>query len=90
MTLCRHSEQVILMGPRKTDCTQALHDEIDQTPEQYRPLLLRVAGPSVDKRLLDTQEALDDLKAGRVVEGDEVMLWLDSWGTDGEQAAPKQ
>ena len=48
------------------------------------------AGPAADKRLLETQEALEDLKAGRVVEGDEVMRWLESWGTDGEQAAPKQ
>lgn len=24
------------------NCTQKLHDEIDQTPEEYRPLLLRI------------------------------------------------
>lgn len=86
MRLCLNSEQVMRMETSKTDYTQALHDEIDQTPEEYRPLLLRivnsfregVAGPSADKRLQETQEALDDLKAGRVVDGDEVMRWLEN------------
>lgn len=39
--------------------------------------------------LRDTEEALADLEAGRVVSGEEVMQWLETWGTDHETQAPK-
>ena len=40
------------------------------------------------KMLEETREALADIQAGRIVAGDEVMGWLDSWGTDDEKAPP--
>ncbi len=40
-------------------------------------------------RRLETLEALEDIEAGRVVAGDEVMNWLNSWGTDFERDAPR-
>jgi predicted transcriptional regulator len=40
------------------------------------------------QRLEETHEALADIKAGRVIDGDEVMEWLDTWGTDEEKAPP--
>ncbi|MFX4228249.1 MAG: hypothetical protein ACFHHU_10310 [Porticoccaceae bacterium] len=89
------------METGKTDCTQTLHDEIDQTPEEYRPLLLRIvhsfregvtgsSAKGANRRWLETQEALDDLNTGRVVDGDEVMRWVESWGTEEEGVLPKQ
>ena len=39
--------------------------------------------------LRETEEALADLEAGRVVSGEEVMKWLETWGTDGETSSPK-
>jgi predicted transcriptional regulator len=36
----------------------------------------------------DTLEALEDIRMGRVVEGDKVHAWLESWGTDNEAEAP--
>lgn len=39
--------------------------------------------------LEETREALADIKAGRVIDGEEVMGWLESWGTDAEKAPPK-
>lgn len=39
--------------------------------------------------LLETQEAIADIEARRVVSGDEVMEWLSTWGTPGEGKAPK-
>ena len=39
--------------------------------------------------LAQTQEALADIKAGKVVSGEEVMNWLKSWGKDNELKAPK-
>lgn len=84
------------METNTPSCTQELHDEIDQTPEEYRPLLLRIVHSFREgvcstqaKRLVETQEALEDIKAGRLIDGVEVMNWLDTWGTDAEEAAPK-
>ena len=38
--------------------------------------------------LKETEEAIADLEAGRVVSGREVAKWLSTWGTDEESAAP--
>lgn len=36
-------------------------------------------------RLLEeTEEAIADIEAGRIVSGDEVMKWLETWGTRNE------
>lgn len=40
--------------------------------------------------LEETLEALADLKAGRTVDGAGVMDWLESLGTESEQAPPKR
>lgn len=40
------------------------------------------------RMLEDTREALVDIKAGRVVDGADVINWLDSWGTDNEKTPP--
>ncbi|MEE8057806.1 MAG: ribbon-helix-helix protein, CopG family [Pseudomonadales bacterium] len=41
------------------------------------------------RMLEETHEALADIKAGRVVDGAEVMDWLGSWGTEDEKAPPQ-
>jgi predicted transcriptional regulator len=38
--------------------------------------------------LEDTREALADIRAGRVVDGSDVLDWLDSWGKDDEKTPP--
>lgn len=38
--------------------------------------------------LEETQEALADIEASRVVSGEEVMKWLETWGTAFETKAP--
>jgi predicted transcriptional regulator len=40
------------------------------------------------RMLEDTREALADIKAGRVVDGTDVIDWLDSWGKDSEKMPP--
>ncbi len=42
-----------------------------------------------DRMLEETREALADIRAGRVVDGAEVIDWLDSWGTDEENTPPE-
>jgi len=39
--------------------------------------------------LEETRQALADVKAGRVLAGEEVMDWLESWGSDTEKTPPK-
>ena len=39
--------------------------------------------------LEETREALADIKAGRVVDGAEIMDWLDTWGSDREKPLAK-
>ena len=41
------------------------------------------------QRLLETQEALTDLEADRVIDGDTVLEWIDSWGTSEEREPPR-
>jgi predicted transcriptional regulator len=40
------------------------------------------------RMLEETEEAIADIQAGRVVSGEEVMKWLETWGTDTESKAP--
>ncbi|MEH2316035.1 CopG family ribbon-helix-helix protein [Nostoc sp.] len=41
------------------------------------------------RMLEETQEAIADIQAQRVVSGEEVMKWLETWGTAVEATAPK-
>ncbi len=40
------------------------------------------------RRWQETLEALDSANQGRVIDGDGVHQWLQSWGTDDEQLPP--
>ena len=37
----------------------------------------------------ETREALAELDAGQVVDGDEVLAWIDSWGSENEREPPR-
>ncbi|WP_414690133.1 CopG family ribbon-helix-helix protein [Nostoc sp.] len=41
------------------------------------------------RMLEETTEAIADIQAQRVVSGDQVMKWLETWGTATEASAPK-
>jgi predicted transcriptional regulator len=41
------------------------------------------------QRLEETRQALDEVDAGDLVEGDEVLAWLDRWGARDERQAPR-
>jgi len=42
-----------------------------------------------DARWEDTLEALNSIKSGKAVDGNEVAAWLDSWGSNEELSPPK-
>jgi putative addiction module CopG family antidote len=41
------------------------------------------------ERWRDTLEALEDVKAGRLIDGERVDAWLASWGTEHELEPPR-
>jgi predicted transcriptional regulator len=41
------------------------------------------------RRLEETKDALAELNAGELIDGDGVLAWLDSWGTDQEREPPR-
>ncbi|WP_271273642.1 hypothetical protein [Aliamphritea hakodatensis] len=42
-----------------------------------------------DHRWEDTLSALESVKAGKAVDGDETAEWLNSWGAEKELPSPK-
>jgi predicted transcriptional regulator len=41
------------------------------------------------RRNEETREALAELDAGHVVDGDELLAWIDSWGSEKELEPPR-
>lgn len=37
----------------------------------------------------ETLEGLADVEAGRVIDGDQVLAWIESWGSDNELPPPR-
>lgn len=42
-----------------------------------------------EKMLAETRQALSEIELGDMVDGDEVMAWIESWGSDNEKSAPQ-
>jgi antitoxin component of RelBE/YafQ-DinJ toxin-antitoxin module len=59
--------------------SQAIRQLMNQYVAQERKMILRHQ---------ETLEALEDIQAGRTVDGEIVMNWLSGWGTDDEQEPP--
>ncbi len=55
--------------------------------EALREYLARSQAES--DRWTETLSALESLQSGRVVAGDNVHAWLESWGTESEVLSPK-
>ncbi|MFZ0241168.1 MAG: type II toxin-antitoxin system RelB/DinJ family antitoxin [Desulfobacterales bacterium] len=55
-----------------------------------RQLMIRYVAQEKEmvRRHQETLEALEDIEAGRVVDGDKVLNWLSDWGIEGEQEPP--
>ena len=41
------------------------------------------------RMLEETEDAIADIEANRIVSGEEVMKWLETWGIQNEAQAPK-
>ena len=63
---------------------QSAHELIDQLPDNVSWTEL---ANEIESRA-SIELGLEDIAAGRVVDGDEVMDWIASWGTPDEKAPP--
>ena len=59
--------------------SQAIRQLMNQYVEQQKEL---------ERRHQQTLEALEDIEAGRIVDGKRVIDWLAGWGDDDEQEPP--
>lgn len=78
-------------------------DEMAERLEQLAARLKRAKGWVINEALreyleraehrqrmyLDTLEGIEALEAGETIDGDDVLTWLDSWGTPDELPPPE-
>ena len=86
------------MGMTSVRMPDELLEQLEETAERLRRSKGWIINDAVREYLVkeqrksrileDTREALADIKAGRVVDGAEVIDWLDSWGKDDEKMPP--
>jgi len=44
----------------------------------------------MDETIVDTVEGIEALEAGDIIDGDDIVTWLDSWGTPDELPPPEK
>jgi predicted transcriptional regulator len=59
-----------------------------EEPADDEPSIFDIVDPDHDARV--EAEADDDIAAGRLIPNEEVIAWLRTWGTPGEQEPPAE
>jgi len=87
------------MGVTSVRLTDDLQDQLEETAERLRRSKGWVISEALNEfiakeeralnRIERSRKALDQVEAGQVVDGDEVMTWIASWGSDKESSPPK-
>ena len=87
------------MGMTSVRMPDELLNQLDQAAERLRRSKGWIINDAVKEYLAreerkaqmlkETREALADIKAGRIVDGTEIMDWLDTWDTDMEKPLSK-
>jgi len=83
---------VNIMGMTSVRMPDELLSQLEQAAEKLRRTKGWIINDAVKEylekeqrkvqMLKETRQALADIKAGRVVDGDEVLDWLDTWGNE--------
>lgn len=47
-------------------------------------------GDQAQRMYRETLEGLADVEAGRVIDGDQVLSWIESWGSENELPSPRK
>jgi predicted transcriptional regulator len=79
-------EEPVMPNPSAvTTLQQKVHELADRLPENatWRDVAYQAAVRA------EAEEGRADIAAGRVVDGDEMLRWIDSWGTEHELEAPQ-
>ena len=87
------------MGMTSVRMPDELLQRLEQTAEKLRRSKGWIIKDAVEEylareelkaqRLEETREALAEIQKGQVIPGDEVLEWLESWGTEHEKTPPK-
>lgn len=87
------------MGVTGVRLTDELQDQLEETAARLRRSkgwIISVALNEYiakEKRALNriehSRKALDQIEAGQVIDADEVMAWIASWGADEESSPPQ-
>ena len=87
------------MGVTSVRLTDDLQDQLEETAERLRRSKGWIISEALNEfiakeeralnRIERSRKALDQVEAGQMVDGDEVMTWIASWGSDKESSPPK-
>jgi len=87
------------MGVTSVRLTDDLQDQLEETAKRLRRSKGWVISEALNEyiakeeramnRIERSRKALEQVEAGQVVDGDEVMTWIASWGSDKESSPPK-
>lgn len=88
------------MGVTSVRLTDELQDQLEETAERLRRSKGWIISEALNEfiakeeraltRIERSRKALDQVEAGQVVDGNEVMAWIASWGSDKESRPPKK
>lgn len=94
-----HSSEVLIMSVTsvriQADLQEPLEDLASKLHRSKNWLINEAIKEYVDRKILESEkwketlEAVDSVKNGLVVDGDDVHAWLESWGSADEIKPPK-
>jgi len=87
------------MGVTSVRLTDELQDQLEETAARLRRskgwIISEALSEYIAKeeralnRIERSRKALDQVEAGQVIDGDDVMAWIASWGADKESSPPQ-
>ena len=87
------------MGVTSVRLTDELQDQLEETAARLRRSKGWIISEALNEyiakeeralnRIERSRKALDQIEAGQVIDGDDVMAWIASWGTDKESSPPQ-
>lgn len=87
------------MGVTSVRLTDELQDQLEETAARLRRskgwIISEALSEYIAKeeralnRIERSRKALDQVEAGQVINGDDVMAWIASWGADKESSPPQ-
>ena len=87
------------MGVTSVRLTDELQDQLEETAARLRRSKGWIISEALNEyiakeeralnRIERSRKTLDQIEAGQVIDGDDVMAWIVSWGSDKESSPPQ-